>query len=189
MFKINRLVSVAIFVTTLSFAAFSQVPPPKSVLISTAAFYDEKAGITKLVSAEKQLNTQFAKEIKDLRDGNTKLAVIAAELEKSPVTAANQAALQAKKEEGEALQRRLSFDKTNLEAKINKERETLITPISFDIGKAISEFGKKNNYGAIFDASKLAETGILLFVGDSTDITKDFIAYYNARAASVPIAK
>jgi len=41
--------------------------------------------------------------------------------------------------------------------------------------------------GRIFDASKLAETGALLFVGDRTDITKDFIAIGNARAASVPV--
>jgi len=186
MFKVYRLVFVAVFVFGLAGAVFSQVPP-KSVLINTSAFYDEKAGIAKLISAEKLIDTEFAKDIKELQDGTAKLAAIAAELEKATVTAANQAALLAKKSEGESLQRTLEFNKTNLEVKINNKRKELIEPITFDIGKAIAEFGKKNNYGAIFDASKLAETGALLFVGDSTDITKDFIAFYNARAAAVPV--
>ena len=187
MLKLRYCVSVFIVVVSVSYSAFAQAAPPKSVLLNTAAFYDEKAGIAKLVAAEKKLNADFATEIKALQDDNAKLAAIASELEKQPVTAANQAAMLAKKEEGERLQRILPYNKANLEAKINKARETLIGPISFDIGKAISEFGKKNGYGAIFDASKLGESGALLFVGDSTDVTKDFIAFYNARSAAVPV--
>lgn len=186
MFKVFRLVLGAVFVLGLAGAVVAQAPA-KSVLINTAAFYDEKSGIAKLISAEKQLNTEFAKEIKDLQDGNTRLAAIVEELQKTTVTAANQAALMQKKSDGESLQRTLEFNKTNLEVKINNKRKELIEPITFDIGKAIAEFGRKNNYGAIFDASKLGEAGVLLFLSDSTDITKDFIAFYNAKAAAVPV--
>lgn len=186
MFKVYRLVLGAVFVLGLAGAVFSQVPA-KSVLINTASFFDEKAGIAKLISAEKQIDGEFARDIKELQDGNAKLAAIAAELEKATVTAANQAALQAKKEEGESLQRVLAFNKANLESKINKRREILIGPITFDIGKAIAEFGKKNGYAAIFDASKLGESGALLYVGESSDLTKDFIAFYNARSAVLPV--
>ncbi|HVF48145.1 MAG TPA: OmpH family outer membrane protein [Pyrinomonadaceae bacterium] len=187
MLRLRYSGSIFVIVVSLSYAVVAQTAPPKSVLLNTAAFYDEKAGISKLVRAEKQINTEFAKDIKALQDDNAKLASIASELEKQPVTSANQAAVLARKEEGERLQRKLPYDKADLEAKINKRRATLIGPITFDIGKAISEFGRKNGYGAIFDASKLAESGALLFVGDSTDVTKDFIAFYNARVASVPI--
>jgi outer membrane protein len=183
MFRIHRLAPSAIFVLTLAFAAFSQTAP-KNVLINTAAFFDEKAGITKLVAAEKQIETKFAKDIKELQDGNAKLEAFAAELEK-PVTDANRAAMLAKKEEAEALQRRLTYRKAEIEAEVTKEREKLVGPITFDIGKAIAEFGKKNGYGAIFDAAKIGDG--ILFVGDGMDITKEFIAYYNARSASVPV--
>lgn len=186
MVKVYRFVSVAVFVVGLAVAGYSQAAP-KSGLINTAAFYDEKAGIVKLMSAEKQVDAEFAKDIKDLRDGTARLQILVSELEKTQVTAANQAALMAKKSDAESLQRTLEFNKKNIEAKMNKRRQDLITPITFDIGKAISEFGKKNNYGSIYDASKLAETGVLLFVGDSSDITKEFIAFYNARAAAVPV--
>lgn len=187
MFKFSRLVSIIMVTTALSSAAFAQAAPPRSVLINTAAFYDDKGGIARLVAAEKQIDTEFAKDIKELRDGSEALAKIAEELQKTTVTEANQAALLAKKAEGESLQRRLELKKADLEALINRKREILIGPITFDIGKAISEFGKKNGYAAIYDASKLAENGVLLFVGDGADITKEFIAYFNAKAAAVPV--
>lgn len=186
MFKFYRFVAVAVFLVGGALAVSGQVAA-KSVLINTAAFYDEKAGITKLLAAEKQIDGEFAKDIKELEDGNAKLAAIAAVLQKTTVTEANQAALMAKKSEGESLQRSLEYKKTDIEAKIGQRRKSLIEPITFDIGKAIAEFGKKNNYGMISDASKLAENGIILFVGDSIDITKEFIAFYNARAAAVPV--
>jgi Skp family chaperone for outer membrane proteins len=182
---INRFGLIAILVASFAIAAAAQVAP-RSVLINTAAFYDEKAGITKLTAAAKQLDSEFAKDVKDLQDGSAKLAIIAEELNK-PLTDANRSAMIAKKEEGETLQRKLEYDKARIERELSKRREVLLGPITFDIGKAIAEFGKKNNYGSIFDASKLAETGVLLFVGDATDITKDFIAFYNARIATVPI--
>lgn len=186
MFKFCQFIAVVVFLVGGALAISGQVAA-KSVLINTSAFYDEKAGITKLLAAEKQIDGEFAKDIKELEDGNARLAAIAAELQKTTVTEANQAALMAKKSEGESLQRSLEYKKTDIEAKINLKRKELIEPITFDIGKAIAEFGKKNNYGAIFDSSKLAEAGALLFVGDSTDITKEFIAFFNAKAAAVPV--
>ena len=136
MFKVYRLVLGAVFVFGLGGAVVAQVPA-KSVLINTAAFYDEKAGIAKLISAEKQIDVEFAKDIKELQDGNTRLGAIAAELEKAVVTEANQAALLAKKSEGESLQRTLAYKKTDIEAKIEQRRKLLIEPITFDIGKAL----------------------------------------------------
>ncbi len=190
--KFHWFVTSFIFVICFSISVFAQTPPPKSVLINTAAFYDEKAGITKLVKAAKDLDAEFALEIKALRDNNARIQAIAKEiqdLQKQPDTPATQSAIAAKQEQGSSLQRKIEYDKTGLEAKINRARDAKIGPITFDIGKAIAEFGKKNGYGAIFDASKLEESGVLLFAAESTDITKEFIAFYNARAASAPIAK
>ena len=191
MTKLSTLLFTIVFVIVFSISLFAQATP-KSVLIYTAAFYDEKAGITKLVKASKEVDTEFAADIKALQDNNAKLQAIANELEtlqRQASTAATQSAIAAKQEQGSALQRKVEYDKTELESKMKKSSEAKIGPITFDIGKAISEFGKKNGYGAIFDASKLEESGALIFLNDGTDVTKDFIAFYNARAASVPVAK
>ena len=192
MLKFRWFGTSLILVVCFSISVLAQTAPPKSVLINTAAFYDEKTGITKLVKAAKDVEAEFAVEIKALRDNNAKLQAIATEIEglqKQPDTPATRSAIAGKQEQGSDLQRNVEYNKADLEAKINKAREAKIGPISYDIGKAIAEFGKKNGYGAIFDASKLEESGALLFVADSVDITKDFISYYNARAASVPVAK
>ena len=81
-----RVTLIFVLVFCFTAAAFSQTVLPKSVLINTSAFYDEKTGITKLVSVEKQIENEFAKDIKELEDGTARLSSIASELEK-PVTA------------------------------------------------------------------------------------------------------
>ncbi|HLA94515.1 MAG TPA: OmpH family outer membrane protein, partial [Pyrinomonadaceae bacterium] len=113
--------------------------------------------------------------------------VISAEMQnmqKLPPAQFNQVAYTAKQDEGEQLQRKLGYDKTDLEGAIAKRRKVLISPISQDIGKAIDEFGKKNGYAAVFDVSKMGDSGALLFLAESADVTKEFITFYNARPAS-----
>ncbi len=166
----------------------AQFAPARIALINTDGFYDQKAGITKLVNANKQLDTEFASQIKSMQDDGAKLQTIATELQnmqKLPRAVFNQASFNAKQEEGENLQRQLERKKTDLEDAINKRRKVLVTPISTDIGKAITEFGNKHGFGAIFDVNKLGESGVLLFLAESGDVTKDFIVFYNARKTPV----
>ncbi len=191
--KFRSITTSVFFIILISISVFAQVQPaPKIVLINTEAFYDEKAGITKLVTATKQLDAEFAARIKELQDGGTRLQTIAKDLEnmqKLPAAQFNQVSFNTKRDEGERLQRELNYKKTELEAAIAKRREVLVAPISRDIGKGIDEFSKKNGYGAIFDVSKLAESGILLFLADSADVTKEFITFYNARPATAVAPK
>lgn len=186
--KISPVIITVFIVAMFAVSAFAQVPAASKIgLINTNAFYDEKVGITKLVTANKQLNTEFAAQIKALEDGSVKLQGIAKELETmrgQPQATFNQVAYNTKQDEGERLQRELSYKKTELESAINKRRDVLVAPISQDIGKAIDEFGKKNGYTAIFDIGKLDEAGAVLFVAETADITKEFVTFYNARPAT-----
>ena len=169
-------------------ASFAQIAPTKIALINTDSFFDEKAGITKLVIANKQLDAEFATQIKALDVGGTKLQVIAKELEnmqKLPSAQFNQTAYNTKHDEGERLQRDLKYQKSDLEGAINKRRKVLVAPINTDIGNAITEFGNKNGFGALFDITKLGESGVLLFLAESGDVTKEFITFYNARKTPV----
>jgi Skp family chaperone for outer membrane proteins len=189
-----RLIITSVFLTALfSISVFAQVQPaPKIGFINTEFFYDEKGGITKLVTADKQLNTEFAQRIKELEDGGVKLQTIAKDLEnmqKLPAPQFNQVSFNTKRDEGERLQRELTYKKTDLESAIAKRREVLVAPISRDIGKGIDEFSKKNGYGVILDVSKIVDNGILLFLSDSADVTKEFITFYNARPATAVTPK
>lgn len=181
----NRFLFAVFFISSfLAFSAFAQAPgaSPKIAFIDTEAFYNEKDGITKLVSANKQLETEFAARFKEMQNSNTKLQAIVKELEtmqKLPQAQFSQAAFTSKKEEGERLQRDLNYKKTDYESAFNKRRTELITPISQDIGKGIDEFAKKNGYDVIIDISKFANA--LLYFGASADVSKTFIAFYNTR--------
>jgi len=190
-----RFITVFLFIQTiLAVSALAQVPiaPVKIGFIDSAAFYEDKIGITKLINANKQLNTEFATRIKELEDGGIRLQSITKELETMqtlPQAQFNQVAFNTKREDGERLQRELTYKKTGLESDIAKRRDVLVRPISQDIGKAIDEFAKKNGYGLILDIGKFAEAGAVLFFAETSDETKNFITFYNARptpAATTP---
>lgn len=182
------------FVLLFSASIFAQTQPSniKIAFIDTAGFYDEKVGITKLVNATKQLDTEFAARFKELQDGGTKLQNISKELEnmqKLPQQQFNQTAFNTKRDEGERLQRDLNYKKTDYETAYNKRRAELVNPISQDIGKAIDEFAQKNGFGVILDIGKFADAGSVLYFSQAADATKDFILFYNARPASTTAPK
>ncbi|MEO6050588.1 MAG: OmpH family outer membrane protein [Pyrinomonadaceae bacterium] len=186
--KISLLVVFGFLTVLFSISTFAQMPAAKIALINSESFFDEKAGITKLVAANKQLEAEFAVRVKELQDGSTRLKGIAKQLDdmqKLPASQFNQNTHTAKQEEGERLQREITYKKTDLESAVNRRRDILVTPVSRDIGKRIDEFAKKNGYGAIFDVSKFADSGVLLFLAESADATKEFIIFYNTRPATV----
>lgn len=189
---IRRVVGGAFLFIACASVSSAQSAPARIALINTDAFYDKKVGITKLVNANKQLDIEFESQIKALQADETKLQALAKELEnmhKLPTNLLNKDTYSAKQEEGESMQRQIQRKKTELEDAINKRRKVLITPISSDIGSAITEFGNRNGFGAIFDVNKLGESGVLLFLAESGDVTKQFIAYYNARTTPVTTPK
>jgi Skp family chaperone for outer membrane proteins len=182
----KHLLTTSFLVIFLVISAAAQTAPVKMAFMNTDAFYDEKLGITKIVNATKQINTEFAVQIKALEDGGLRLQNIAKEMDtmrKLPQAQFNQVAYNSKQDEGEKLQRELSYKKTELETALNKRRTALIAPITQDVGKAMDEFAKKNGYTVIFDVSKLGDAGALLFLAESADVTKEFVAFYNARPA------
>ena len=189
-----RLITVAFVLSAfMSIQALAQAQTSgRSVYVNTEAFYDQKAGITKLVIAATKVETEFAVKIKELRDGSTKLEGISKELanlSKLPPAQFNQAAFTAKRDEGETLERDLKYKKEDLERAIAKRREQVIGPVTREIGKGIDEFGAKNGYAVILDLAKMGESGALLFLAPSADVTKEFILFFNARPATVGAPK
>lgn len=188
---VSSIFSAFILALVFSAAASAQAAP-KFGFVNTSAFGDSKAGITKLINANKQIDTEFAGRLKELQDGNTKLQAIANELQnmqKLPPAQFNQTAYSNKADEGDRLQRDLNYKKQDLERDVPKRRDALIGPITSDILKALDEYATKNGYTAVFDASKLVENGALLTLANSADITKDFITFYNARPAGTAAPK
>ena len=186
--KISYVILAVLFAILFSLSVFAQPAAPlKIALINTNAFGDEKAGITKYVGAVKTINAQFALVQSELETMNNRLNTLAKEIQTAREQAASgkvpvdEKATQAKVDEAEKLQRDIKFKSEDAKARYEKQQQVILGPVMDDIGKGIDEFAKKNGFGAIFDVSKLADNGVLLFLADGADVTKEFIAFYNAR--------
>jgi Skp family chaperone for outer membrane proteins len=200
--KTIRLFAVALFLTALfalsGIAQTGGATSPnagKIAVIVTYNFGDEKAGITKYITAQKALETEFTPIDNELKAMNTKLETLANDIENlkklqaSNPKAVDAATANAKVDEAEKIQRDLKFKADNAKINYEKRQQVIMGPIMQDIGKALQEFTKQKGYLMLLDAGKLEEAGILLGVGDEkVDVTKEFITFYNARPAGTASA-
>lgn len=187
--KTIRLFTISLFLTAVcALASFAQTT--KVAVINTYAFGIEKEGVTKYVNAINALNTEFKPLNDELKTMNTKLQTLATEIEnikkllQTNPKAVDEKTAQAKVDEAEKLQRDLKFKQEEGTARFEKRKQAVLGPIMQDIMKAVQEFSKQKAYAMVFDIGRLEESGILLGLDEKADITKEFIAYYNARPAT-----
>lgn len=57
----------------------------------------------------------------------------------------------------------------------------VVGPVTDDILKAMNDYAKAKGYAVIMDGPKLLEAQILMGFDEKSDVTLDFIAFYNAR--------
>jgi Skp family chaperone for outer membrane proteins len=178
----QRSIFLTLFIFILAAIGEAQTAPTKVGIINSEAFYDEKAGITKLVTGTKTVNDGFITVRTELDTMNTRLKTLAAEIEnmrKQPNP--NAQVMQAKADEAAQLQRNLGYKAEDAKTAYAKKESQVLNPIRAAIGQSLQEFAKAKGYALIFDIAK-DQTGLLVAVGDqSVDVTKDFITYYNAK--------
>jgi Skp family chaperone for outer membrane proteins len=175
---------IAAFSTAVSGQGKSPSAPGKVVMIDTNEFFAENGGITKMIATSKQLNSEFASQISVLREGNEKINAINAELEnmtKLPATQFDNGAYNKKEDEARNLRLQLTRKKADLERAVEARRKALFGPLQTEIGNAIGEFAKKNGFSAVFDSSKALDSGAVLFIAEKVDVTREFIAFFNAK--------
>jgi Skp family chaperone for outer membrane proteins len=186
-----RLIAVSVaFAAIFAVSALAQTTTGGKIgLINTQAFDDDKAGITKYVTGLNSLETEFKPVFTELQTLGTKIQALQKEIEalqkqvqegKVPV---NQATVNAKLEEYDKLGREYKFKEEDAKARYQRRELAVMGPIRQDIGNAIQEFTKKNGYVLIIDISK-DNTGIILGLDETADVTKQFITFYNSRPAT-----
>lgn len=206
--RINFITATIISVAAFAVSALAQAPTPtqqpaapaqalsaKIGWIDTGEFAVERTGIIRFIDAFKKLGDEAKPRETELIGLQTKMQGIADEIKKLQTTPANvpinTGLIASKRDEGEQLQREYEFKKKNYDAFIEKRSNELVGPIQADIGKALQEYSKQKGFIAILDIDKLVQTGIILALEPSVDITKEFIEFYNKRTppaatASVP---
>ena len=195
----DRILSFAFCLLCISLSSsFAQAPvgssSTKIAVINSYAFGDEKAGISRFVEAIKSVNAPFVTVNTDLNTMNTRLQTLAKEIQTAREQLARGVAvdeknIQTKIDEAEKLQREIKFKQEDAKAQYEKRYQSVVGPVMQAIGTGLRDYAKLKGFGLIFDASK-DERGFLVAIGDEkVDVTKDFIAFYNARNTAAPSAK
>ena len=172
-----------------AFAASAQAQAPaggKIAVIDTLAFRDEKTGITKYVNALKAVNAEFAPAQAELQTLGSRIQNLEKELtamreaqqKGTPVDARS---FETKRDEYDKLLRDYKFKEEDAKARYERRFSTVTTPLNQAIGNALNEYGKQKGYSIIFDISR-DQAGLIVSIPDEKiDITKDFIAFFNAK--------
>ena len=174
-----------------SSATTTAVPDSKVAIINTEAFGDEKDGIKRFVSTLQVWQRDLKPKQDELVGLQNRMRQISTDIEtlrKAPVV--SEASVQAKQDEGERLQREFEYRQKDYEAVSQKRYRDIVGPVSVDIGKELDAFRRDNGITMILDITKLLPA--ILSAKDEMDITRPFIAYYNAKnpvTASAPAPK
>lgn len=165
-------------------------------IIVVEEFAAEKGGITRFKTALAALQKEFEPVNAKLRTDMTRYQTLGQEIETLrkppaagvPAASTNQAALQAKVDELQNLEKKIKRDEEDAKAQYEKRYPVVVGPVYNDIIKALNEYAKKNGYAVILDGVKLDQAQILLGFDEKYNVTADFITFYNARPAGAATA-
>jgi len=156
------------------------VPVGKIAVIFSEAFQDPKQGIAKFNVIQNQLNGEFKKPQDDLTAAAQRVQALQDEITKlqSSATPVDPKTMQAKVNQLDQLKKDSQRKLEDTQAAFQKRRTDLLTPLQDDVGKALDAFAKAHGITLIIDGS---QTQGVIYAADSMDITKVFIAEYNAK--------
>jgi len=174
---------------TLAFAAAASAQGPaggRIAVIDTLVFRDEKAGITKYVNALKAVNAEFAPVQTELQTLGTRIQTLDKEMTamrdaQQKGTPVDARAFEAKRDEYDRLLRDYKFKEEDAKVRYERRFSAVTTPLNQAIGNALNEYGKQKGYSIIFDISRDTAGLIVSIPDEKIDITKDFIAFFNAK--------
>ena len=185
------MISKKSFLFAIVFAALSSsanvfaqssgtVPVGKIAVIFSEAFQDPKQGIAKFNVIANQLSGEFKKPQDDLNAAAQRVQALQDEITKlqNSTTAVDPKTVQAKVDQLDQLKKDSQRKLEDTQAAFQKRRTDLLTPLQDDVGKALDAFAKAHGITLIIDGS---QTPGVIYAAENMDITKIFIAEYNAK--------
>ena len=185
--SVNRFVVPVILFLCVSIVSVSaQVGAAnKIVVIDTAAFFNEKTGITKIITASRNLSSELAPKRAAVQQIVAKIDALNKELTTFQSNASkgipvDEKTVQGKVEELDRLKREGKYQEDEFNAFAQKRQNEIVGPVYSEVLKSLGDYVKSKDYGLLFDASK-DQSGMLIFASEKFDITRDFITFYNTR--------
>jgi Skp family chaperone for outer membrane proteins len=161
-------------------AGNAPIPNSRIAFVDTSMFGDEKNGITRYVNIGKALEREFQPSQTELVNMQNRLKAIADEINRlGASTVADPKTIQAKRDEGERLQRDLQRKKEDYDARFEKRYGEVMAPLTAEIGKALDQFALQRGITMTLDISKIGPA--LLTAIPAMDVTQAFIADFNSK--------
>ncbi len=191
------LVAVSfVFAVFMAVSVHAQTPtgPDKIGLVAWGAFEDPAKGIKKYVAALNSLDVEFKPTNDELRSMAAKYEALGTEIqglkklvdEGKPVPI-SQLEIKKKVDSYGQMERDIKKKQEDAKAAYESRFSVVVGPVQDDIIKAMSEFAAAKGYSLILDGARLQESGILLGFNPKTNVTEEFIVFYNARPATAVV--
>lgn len=183
--RINSIFALMFTVAILAVSASAQATAPRFGFVDVNAFEDEKAGITRLVNANRALVLEFQPAENEINTIRTKLQGLAREIQtlnealqrgNPPV---DRKTLEDKSAEYQRLLEEGQAKQEQLQQRVQERQAAVVGPIFQEVRTALNDFAKQRGYTAI-----LSRETVLALSDDKLDVTKDFITFFNARPAA-----
>lgn len=148
--------------------------PANIAVIDSAAFSNEKTGITRVMNAMKQLETKFQPLRNELRGMRDRLNTMRADIEKKK-TIQDQRMTAQQIEEADRLEVQIKRKAEDAQASFQKESLAALEPLQKDIANALTAYSQAKGISLLLDLNRVP----VIYASQNLDITKDFIADYN----------
>ena len=174
-----------IAIAALAFAAFTILAqtqtqtrpagaPANIAVIDSSAFSDEKAGITRVMSAMQQIEAKFTPLRTELRNMRERLNTMRADIQKKrAIQDARTTAQQT--EEADRLEVEIKRKAEDAQTSYQKESLAALDPLQKDIGNALTQYAQSRGITLLIDVNRVP----IIYAASSLDITRDFINEYN----------
>ena len=156
------------------------LPQSKIAVIDTQMFGDEKNGIWRYVDAARVIANEFKPRTDEVQNLEKRLTALATELDTlTKASPPNKTAIEAKQQQGEAVQAEYNSKKAKLDEDLSKRYEQSVSPISRQIAAALDQFANQRGVTMTLDLSKLLPAVLTLM--PSVDLTQAFINDFNSK--------
>ncbi len=148
--------------------------PVNIAVIDSSVFSDVSAGIARVQTAMKQIDTKFQPLRTEIRAMQDRITTMRSDIQKKRATQpANLTAQQV--DEADRLEVQFKRKAEDAQANYQKESLAMLEPLQQDIGNALNAYAQSKGISLLIDINRVP----VIYAAPSMDITKDFIAEYN----------
>ena len=165
------LILIAVSASIAAAQAPAQPASAKIGIIDSSLFADQTAGIKRLVTALKTLDTEFKPKRDEITQLVSRFNTLQADAAKAPTAA--------KQEQLQTLQIEITRKQEDARVAYGKRTAALANPIRASVYTALEAYTKQRGIDVLIDVSKFPE-GILL-ANRGIDLTPAFIREYNTK--------